>query len=276
MTTDEAESQQKKPQQQQEEGGGATEEPEHEQLLRGRHRHSAGRGLSRLFNSFLKRRSQCDPPDQDSQAAQEEEEAKAPIADPEPELRAEGEQPPVAPDQHSADLEGKKEGEEQAEVKVKESDPGEGQKGEGEETKEGEKEGEAETKEDGTAEEKDTEEKSPEEDGKAPKAPRKPRNLEIKITLLDDTTYELELEKHAKGQDLFDKVCDHLNLLEKDYYGLAIWDTPTVMTWLDMTKEIRRQVRGGNYSFTFNVKFYPPDPAQLSEDITRSGAMLHP
>lgn len=22
------------------------------------------------------------------------------------------------------------------------------------------------------------------------------------------------------------KVCDHLNLLEKDYYGLAIWDTP--------------------------------------------------
>lgn len=26
---------------------------------------------------------------------------------------------------------------------------------------------------------------------------------------------------------------------------------------------------GGNYSFTFNVKFYPPDPAQLSEDITR-------
>uniref|UniRef100_A0A8C6V2F8 Protein 4.1 n=1 Tax=Neogobius melanostomus TaxID=47308 RepID=A0A8C6V2F8_9GOBI len=64
--------------------------------------------------------------------------------------------------------------------------------------------------------------------------------------------------KHAKGQDLFDKVCDHLNLLEKDYYGLAIWDTPTLMTWLDMNKEIRRQVRGGNYN-----------PAQLTEDITR-------
>uniref|UniRef100_A0A8C6V0C6 Protein 4.1 n=1 Tax=Neogobius melanostomus TaxID=47308 RepID=A0A8C6V0C6_9GOBI len=59
-------------------------------------------------------------------------------------------------------------------------------------------------------------------------------------------------------QDLFDKVCDHLNLLEKDYYGLAIWDTPTLMTWLDMNKEIRRQVRGGNYN-----------PAQLTEDITR-------
>lgn len=279
MTTDEAESQQKKPQQQQEEGGGAVEEqppssPDHEHLLRARHRHSAGRGLSRLFNSFLKRRSQCDsgadPPDKDNKA--EEEEAKAPIADPEPELRAEGEQPPVPPDQHSADLVEKKEGEEQAEVKVKDIDPGEGQKGEAEETKEGEKDGGEKEKEDVTAEDdakKDAEEKSPEEDGKAAKAPRKPRNMEIKITLLDDTTYELELEKHAKGQDLFDKVCDHLNLLEKDYYGLAIWDTPALKTWMDMTKEIRRQVRGGNYNFTFNVKFYPPDPAQLSEDITR-------
>lgn len=50
------------------------------------------------------------------------------------------------------------------------------------------------------------------------------------------------LQKHAKGQDLLKKVCDHLNLLEEDYFGLAIWDTPTsrvrscwfmVCTWVD-------------------------------------------
>uniref|UniRef100_A0A669BSF5 Protein 4.1 n=1 Tax=Oreochromis niloticus TaxID=8128 RepID=A0A669BSF5_ORENI len=93
--------------------------------------------------------------------------------------------------------------------------------------------------------------------------------MQIKVTLLDDTLYECELDKHAKGQELFMKVCDHLNLLEKDYYGLAIWETPTMKTWMDLTKEIRRQVQGANYNFTFNVKFYPPDPAQLSEDITR-------
>ncbi|XP_022599782.1 protein 4.1 isoform X1 [Seriola dumerili] len=93
--------------------------------------------------------------------------------------------------------------------------------------------------------------------------------MQIKVTLLDDTLYECELEKHAAGHELFMKVCDHLNLLEKDYYGLAIWETPTMKTWMDLTKEIRRQVQGANYSFTFNVKFYPPDPAQLSEDITR-------
>lgn len=40
-------------------------------------------------------------------------------------------------------------------------------------------------------------------------------------------------------------------------------------TWMDLTKEIRRQVKGAEYNFTFNVKFYPPDPAHLSEDITR-------
>uniref|UniRef100_A0A8C5UJG5 Protein 4.1 n=1 Tax=Malurus cyaneus samueli TaxID=2593467 RepID=A0A8C5UJG5_9PASS len=77
------------------------------------------------------------------------------------------------------------------------------------------------------------------------------------------------LQKHAKGQDLLKKVCDHLNLLEEDYFGLAIWETPTSRTWLDPAKEIKKQVHGGPWDFTFNVKFYPPDPAQLTEDITR-------
>ncbi|KAI1894950.1 hypothetical protein AGOR_G00121040 [Albula goreensis] len=93
--------------------------------------------------------------------------------------------------------------------------------------------------------------------------------MHCRVTLLDDTLYECQLDKRAKGQELFTRVCDHLNLLERDYYGLAIWETPVLKTWLDFTKEIRRQVQGSTYDFTFNVKFYPPDPAQLSEDITR-------
>uniref|UniRef100_A0A2K6FWW0 Protein 4.1 n=1 Tax=Propithecus coquereli TaxID=379532 RepID=A0A2K6FWW0_PROCO len=75
--------------------------------------------------------------------------------------------------------------------------------------------------------------------------------------------------KHAKGQDLLKRVCEHLNLLEEDYFGLAIWDNTTSKTWLDSAKEIKKQVRGVPWNFTFNVKFYPPDPAQLTEDITR-------
>ncbi|KAM9116360.1 protein 4.1 isoform 17-T20 [Pangshura tecta] len=90
-----------------------------------------------------------------------------------------------------------------------------------------------------------------------------------KVSLLDDTVYECALDKHAKGQDLLRKVCEHLNLLEEDYFGLAVWDSPTSKTWLDSAKEIKKQVHGGPWNFTFNVKFYPPDPAQLTEDITR-------
>ncbi|XP_042631944.1 protein 4.1-like isoform X6 [Cyprinus carpio] len=129
---------------------------------------------------------------------------------------------------------------------------------------------ETEVKEEGEIEEEKQEENMvEEEEGKKQKASRRPRIMHCKVKLLDDSLFECELEKHAKGQDLFAKVCDHLNLLEKDYYGLAIWETPTIKTWLDFTKEIRRQVQGSTYDFTFNVKFYPPDPAQLSEDITR-------
>ncbi|XP_060235395.1 protein 4.1 isoform X11 [Meriones unguiculatus] len=93
--------------------------------------------------------------------------------------------------------------------------------------------------------------------------------MHCKVSLLDDTVYECVVEKHAKGQDLLKRVCEHLNLLEEDYFGLAVWDSATSKTWLDSAKEIKKQVRGVPWNFTFNVKFYPPDPAQLTEDITR-------
>ncbi|XP_030605420.1 titin-like isoform X3 [Archocentrus centrarchus] len=93
--------------------------------------------------------------------------------------------------------------------------------------------------------------------------------MQCKVSLLDDTQFECELDKHAKGQELFTRVCDHINLLEKDYFGLAHWETPASKTWLEPTKEIRKQVSGAVYEFTFNVKFYPPDPAQFIEDLTR-------
>uniref|UniRef100_A0A8C3TJ55 Erythrocyte membrane protein band 4.1 like 3 n=1 Tax=Chelydra serpentina TaxID=8475 RepID=A0A8C3TJ55_CHESE len=75
--------------------------------------------------------------------------------------------------------------------------------------------------------------------------------------------------KRSRGQILFDKVCEHLNLLEKDYFGLTYRDMENQKNWLDPAKEIKKQIRSGAWQFSFNVKFYPPDPSQLSEDITR-------
>ncbi|XP_061757204.1 band 4.1-like protein 2 isoform X3 [Nerophis ophidion] len=89
------------------------------------------------------------------------------------------------------------------------------------------------------------------------------------VTLLDGSDFTCEVEKRAKGLFLFFKVCEHLNLLEKDYFGLTYKDHHEQKCWLDPTKEIKRQIRSNNWQFAFNVKFYPPDPSLLSEDITR-------
>ncbi|NP_001391748.1 band 4.1-like protein 2 isoform 15 [Mus musculus] len=101
------------------------------------------------------------------------------------------------------------------------------------------------------------------------KATKKTKTVLAKVTLLDGTEYSCDLEKRAKGQVLFDRVCEHLNLLEKDYFGLLFQDHPEQKNWLDPAKEIKRQLKNLPWLFTFNVKFYPPDPSQLTEDITR-------
>ncbi|XP_032506659.1 band 4.1-like protein 2 isoform X5 [Phocoena sinus] len=101
------------------------------------------------------------------------------------------------------------------------------------------------------------------------KATKKTKTVQCKVTLLDGTEYSCDLEKRAKGQVLFDRVCEHLNLLEKDYFGLVFQETPEQKNWLDPAKEMKRQLRNLPWLFSFNVKFYPPDPSQLTEDITR-------
>eukprot|EP00066_Takifugu_rubripes_P028241 XP_011617507.1 PREDICTED: protein 4.1-like isoform X3 [Takifugu rubripes] len=95
------------------------------------------------------------------------------------------------------------------------------------------------------------------------------RMMQTRVTLLDGSLFTCTVEKRALGFQLFEKVCEHMNLLEKDYFGLTFRDADNNKNWLDPGKEMKKQVRGVPWNFSFNVKFYPPDPAQLSEDITR-------
>ncbi|KAM9032777.1 protein 4.1 isoform 4-T4 [Sarcophilus harrisii] len=242
--------------------------PPHEDLSKNKERPSESRGLSRLFSSFLKRpKSQVSEDEgKEIELAKDKRERsqketefgagldeeillKAPIAAPEPELKTD-----PSLDLHSLSS---------AETQPAQEEHGEDLEFE---TKEGE-----ELEEDSNIEVKkeSVEPKTEKELGPSQKALRRHRNMYCKVSLLDDTVYECVVEKHAKGQDLIKKVCEHLNLLEEDYFGLAIWDNATSKTWLDSAKEIKKQVHGAPWNFTFNVKFYPPDPAQLSEDITR-------
>ncbi|XP_070830840.1 band 4.1-like protein 3b isoform X6 [Chaetodon trifascialis] len=98
---------------------------------------------------------------------------------------------------------------------------------------------------------------------------KKVKIMQCKVTLLDGSDYTVSVEKRARGQVLFDKVCEHLNLLERDYFGITYRDVENQKNWLDPTKEMKKQIRTGPWNFAFNVKFYPPDPSQLTEDITR-------
>ncbi|XP_058249491.1 band 4.1-like protein 2 isoform X3 [Hemibagrus wyckioides] len=117
----------------------------------------------------------------------------------------------------------------------------------------------------------DTEKKGGEEESAAvsPLKPGKKMKMVVcHVTLLDGSQYQCEVEKRAKGQILFQQVCEHLNLLEKDYFGLSFKDNADQRCWLDPMKEIKRQIRNSQWQFAFNVKFYP-DPSQLTEDLTR-------
>uniref|UniRef100_A0A8D0B6X3 Protein 4.1 n=1 Tax=Salvator merianae TaxID=96440 RepID=A0A8D0B6X3_SALMN len=245
--------------------------PTREDQSKNKERTSESRGLTRLFSSFLKRPKSQASEEESTEAETKEggeggqketdtgvdlnEEIllKAPIAAPEPELRTD-----PSLDLHSLSS---------AETQPAQEDRREDQDPEGRDFEIKEEE---QFESSNINEKKENKAKGEKELKGTQKTARRPRNsMHCKITLLDDTTFECSLDKHAKGLDLLKKVCDHLNLLEEDYFGLAIWDTPTSKTWLDAAKEIKKQVHGGPWNFTFNVKFYPPDPAQLTEDITR-------
>ncbi|XP_078538671.1 protein 4.1-like isoform X2 [Lissotriton helveticus] len=240
--------------------------PAHEDQNKSKDRHSEGKGLSRLFSSFLKRPKSQVVEEKDSQSAKKvdteakednlEEEIllKAPIAAPEPELRTDP----------SLDLHSLSSAETQPAQEDREDNQFFDQDFEAKEDKEGTED---------CAKGDNTETKTGTEVKTTQKSVKKSKGMRCKVTLLDDTLLECDVEKHAKGQDLMKKVCDHLNLMEEDYFGLAIWESESTRVWLDAAKEIKKQIHGP-WNFTFNVKFYPPDPAQLTEDITRYNLCL--
>uniref|UniRef100_A0A1A7YJC1 Erythrocyte membrane protein band 4.1-like 1 n=1 Tax=Iconisemion striatum TaxID=60296 RepID=A0A1A7YJC1_9TELE len=116
----------------------------------------------------------------------------------------------------------------------------------------------------------DSSEKTPSKASRSPqKTTKRLKTVPVKVTLLDGLDYETAVEKFTKGQTLLDMVCGHLNLLERDYFGLSFVDTDNSKNWLDPSKEIKKQIRVGAWIFGFAVKFYPPDPSVLIEDITR-------
>ncbi|XP_072296895.1 band 4.1-like protein 2 isoform X6 [Eucyclogobius newberryi] len=265
----------------------ATEETKEDVTAEGDKKEKEGKGISRYLPTWLKKQKSLNQtsPTEDVPPSEEQKEG----APPEVNGHAEEEE---------EDTEEKNETEKSEQVKEKEAEPSAEVKEETEPVKE--EKVEEEKSEEKSAEEEttkaasegdETEEVQKELEKETAKAPaegekgeaqtslfQSPLKLVRKnkmklvvchVTLLDGTDYTCEVEKRVKGQYVFFKVCEHLNLVEKDYFGLAYKDAHDHKCWLDPTKEIKRQIRSNNWQFSFNVKFYPPDPSLLSEDLTR-------
>ncbi|XP_025111515.1 LOW QUALITY PROTEIN: protein 4.1-like [Pomacea canaliculata] len=105
-----------------------------------------------------------------------------------------------------------------------------------------------------------------------PQRQRSAKGLAYEVVLLDGEHATFELDKNAEGKELFEKVCQHLDLVEKDYFGLQYVDERLphhLKCWLSPDKKISKQKKRGPWVFDLALKFYPPDPTQLRESLTR-------
>uniref|UniRef100_A0A673BWN2 FERM, ARHGEF and pleckstrin domain-containing protein 1 n=1 Tax=Sphaeramia orbicularis TaxID=375764 RepID=A0A673BWN2_9TELE len=106
--------------------------------------------------------------------------------------------------------------------------------------------------------------------GHRPPAMPPGRQVTIRVRMLDDTEELFDISQKASGKVLFDLVCSHMNLIEGDYFGLEFQNHQKMVVWLDHIKPIIKQLRRPKHTILrFSVKFFPPDHAQLLEELTR-------
>jgi hypothetical protein len=93
--------------------------------------------------------------------------------------------------------------------------------------------------------------------------------IRCQVTLLDESVFSCDVDKNHQGEALLDEVAKYLDLLEKDYFGLAYIDEGMVR-WVEAGKQLKKQFKGSHLlALQFRVKFYVPDPSHLQEELTR-------
>ncbi|XP_054457931.1 FERM domain-containing protein 7 [Anoplopoma fimbria] len=98
----------------------------------------------------------------------------------------------------------------------------------------------------------------------------KETKLRLRVLFLDDSERTFEVEQKVLGGDFFNKVCGHLKLLEKEYFGLEFRHQGGNYVWLELLKPLAKQIKyTSDLFFRFIVKFFPPDPGQLKRSLTR-------
>uniref|UniRef100_A0A8C6YRZ1 FERM domain containing 7 n=1 Tax=Nothoprocta perdicaria TaxID=30464 RepID=A0A8C6YRZ1_NOTPE len=94
--------------------------------------------------------------------------------------------------------------------------------------------------------------------------------LQLKVQFLDDSQKIFVVDQKSCGKGLFNLTCSHLNLVEKEYFGLEFRSQAGHHVWLEPLKPITKQVKNPKeVLFKFMVKFFPVDPGHLREELTR-------
>ncbi|XP_069468942.1 FERM domain-containing protein 7 [Ambystoma mexicanum] len=94
--------------------------------------------------------------------------------------------------------------------------------------------------------------------------------LHLRVQFLDDSQTIFALDQKAPGKELFTMSCSQLNLSEKEYFGLEFKSNSGNNVWLGLLKPITKQIKNPKeVIFKFIVKFFPVDPGQLREELTR-------
>ncbi|CAG5013444.1 unnamed protein product [Parnassius apollo] len=91
----------------------------------------------------------------------------------------------------------------------------------------------------------------------------------VRIELLDGEHINVDIDRKARGSDLLDKVCDNLDIVEKDFFGLLYAQRGDSRAWLDLERRLSKTFRNEPWDVRFVVKFYPPEPSELRDDNTR-------
>jgi len=89
--------------------------------------------------------------------------------------------------------------------------------------------------------------------------------------MLDGSDLPVEVSSKATGAELLEAIASNesVNLLEKDYFGLKMYEKKdNIYTWIQADRRLTKQLKEP-MRCVFQVRFYPPDPSQLHEDLTR-------
>ncbi|XP_014365436.2 protein 4.1 homolog [Papilio machaon] len=90
----------------------------------------------------------------------------------------------------------------------------------------------------------------------------------VRVQLLDGEYISVDVDRKARGSDLLDRICDDLDIVERDYFGV-VRANHTDRIWLDMERTLAKTFRNEPWEVRFVVKFYPPEPSELRDDNTR-------